>query len=96
MALPFATRNHSAPTVTKNITNLHGIDEYGPFYRVGSPNLASTLDLRILGVNNRAWMGRIDCALVHYRQESPASPLHTELLHVNIHLLKETSTTEID
>lgn len=96
MALPFATRNHSASTVARNVTDLHRIDEDNPFYRVGSPNLTSTLDLRILGVNIEAWMGRIDCALVHYRQESPASPLHTELLHVNIHYLRGTSITDID
>jgi hypothetical protein len=96
MASPFATRNHSASIVTKNISDLHGIDEHRLFYRVGSPNLTSTLDLRILGVNNGAWMGRIDCVLVHYRQESPASPLHTELLHVNIHLLRGTGITKID
>jgi len=81
MVLPFATQNNSASTVTENTTDLPGVDGYGSFYRVDSPNLTGALDLMILGVNSGAWMGRIDCVLVHYRQASPASPLHMELLH---------------
>lgn len=96
MVLPFATQNDSGSTVTENTTNLHGVDEYGSFYRVGSPNLTGALDLRILGVNSGAWMGRIDCVLVHYRQESPASPLLMEILHVNNNFLWAISITEID
>jgi len=94
MALPFATHNHSASTVAEKTTELHGIDEYGSLYKVDSSNLTDALDFRILGVNSGAWMGRIDCVLVHYRQESHASPLHMELLHVNNDLLWATVITE--
>jgi hypothetical protein len=83
MAWPSASRNHSASTVVENTTDLYGIDEYGSFYRVDSPRLTSALDLKVLGVNSEALTGRVNCALVHYRQESPTAPLHMELLHVN-------------
>jgi hypothetical protein len=94
MALPFATRIYSASTIAENTTKLRGIDEYGSLYRVDSSNLTDALDFRILGVNSGACMGRIDCVLVHYRQESPASPLHMELLHVNNDFLWATVITE--
>lgn len=44
--------------------------------------LAGTLDLKVLGMNSGTAMDGIDCALVHYRQESPTSPLHMRILKV--------------
>jgi hypothetical protein len=87
MAWPAPSRSYSASTVTKNTTDAYGIDEYGSFYRVDSPSITGALDLKVLGVNSEALMGRIDCALVHYRQESPTMPLQMELLQVNTRLL---------
>lgn len=42
------------------------------------------LDYTILGMNSGTAMDGIDCALVRYRQESPESPLHMELLKVRL------------
>lgn len=47
----------------------------------GSPN-GATLDLTILGMNSGTAMDGIDCALVRYRQETPTTPLHMEILKV--------------
>ena len=42
------------------------------------------LDFTILGMNSGTAMDGIDCALVRYRQESPESVLHMELLKVRL------------
>ena len=41
-----------------------------------------SLDLKVLGMNSGTAMDGIDCALVHYRQATPESSLHMEILKV--------------
>ena len=45
-------------------------------------NADGRLDLRVLGLNGGTCMDGIDCALVHYTQESPEANLHMEILKV--------------
>lgn len=47
----------------------------------GSLN-GDSLDLTILGMNSGTAMDGIDCALVRYRQETPTTPLHMEIIKV--------------
>ena len=54
-----------------------------------------SLDMIVLGMNSGTAMDGIDCALVHYKQDSPESPLHMKLLKVSATWV-ETSAMDAD
>ena len=62
---------------TKDHTTSNG-DHPSP----GRLTATGKLDLVVLGLNSGTAMDGIDCALVHYRQDSPLDPLHMEMLKV--------------
>ena len=64
--------------IDTNGTNINGVARNGQAN--GATNCA--LDLRVLGINSGTCMDGIDCALVHYTQESPEADLHMEILKV--------------
>lgn len=45
---------------------------------------ASSLDLRVVGVCAGPTLGNIDCALVHYHQDTPDALLNMRLLNVSL------------
>lgn len=59
----------------------NGHDSNGKSVRSGR-TANGRLDLRVLGLNSGTCMDGIDCALVHYTQESPEAELHMEILKV--------------
>ena len=76
---------HSTANVQHASNGQRQTNSIGPSDGVDRKQTASKpLDYTILGMNSGTAMDGIDCALVRYRQESPESPLHMELLKVGL------------
>jgi cephalosporin-C deacetylase-like acetyl esterase len=45
---------------------------------------AGSLDVKVLGIRCRSGLNKLDFALVHYRQQTPDSPLRVEFLRVRL------------
>lgn len=77
------TTGNSVPNGAQHTNGHHASNENGhTASATANGGSSAPLDLTILGMNSGTAMDGIDCALVRYRQESPESPLHMELLKV--------------
>lgn len=69
-------------SISPNRQNGTATTSTGHQFDAQSGRVGGTLDLKVLGMNSGTAMDGIDCALVHYRQESPTAALHMRVLKV--------------